>query len=217
MSTIAPTTRKCVTSTPLRPSVAISMANIAKLQRDFNVLDPYAGSCSTLLAAAMVEPTCKTVGIERAHGGIVSFMNIERDFVIRNFAPLSGLIRGDCRDVAIRDKAIEAINGKEFDAILTDPPYGIREKIDEGCPPPLAELFHSIIEDRERGKRLLRVGGRIISFCPNRGEGGLLQDQHSDLPSEELMDRAGIKLVTMMKQPMNESLSRWLVVFECIN
>mmetsp|Transcript_27813 Transcript_27813/g.43164 ORF Transcript_27813/g.43164 Transcript_27813/m.43164 type:complete len:360 (-) Transcript_27813:168-1247(-) len=215
MSSIAPTTRKCVTSTPLRPSVAVSMANIAKLQKNFNVLDPYAGSCSTLLAAALVEPTCKTVGIERAHGGIVSFMKIQEDFAVRNFTSPSGLIRGDSRDIAVRNKAIEAISGEEFDAILTDPPYGIREKVDEGCPPPLVELFQSIIEDRERGKRLLRVGGRIIAFCPNRGEDDLM-DKQSELPSKEQMDRAGIKLVAMMKQPMNESLSRFLVVFECI-
>lgn len=71
-SIIGPSTRICVTSTPLCPIAAFTLCNIAGVRDGLSVLDPYAGSCTTLLAAAMIAPRSKNVGIEIAHSGLVN-------------------------------------------------------------------------------------------------------------------------------------------------
>ena len=189
------------------------MVNMAKLREGARIIDPFAGSCSIPLAVACIDPTCKSVAIEKSLA--VRFENIEKDFEVRKLAPLAGLIRGDSCEPAIRDYAKRLVDNEEFDAIITDPPYGLREKIDMDIDYPIIEMMNWIINDRERGNRLLKKGGRIVAFCPNvETEGG--EDIVIGLPSKELMDEAGVSIISKMKQPLNEALSRWLIIFECI-
>ena len=68
----------------------------------------------------------------------------------------------------IRDEA--RVGGSAFDAIITDPPYGIREKNKaEYCIDlPLIQLVKAIALDRQDGHRLLKKGGRLVAFVPNK-------------------------------------------------
>jgi len=110
------------------------------------ILDPFAGSCATLLAAAHItsmptEPSshylsrlqsnaggCRSVAIEIAHNGYVNRDDIIRDFETRSLPPPSEIIRGSCLSSDVRHQARLAIGGNcAFDVIVTDPPYGIRE------------------------------------------------------------------------------------------
>lgn len=122
------------------------------------------------------------------------------------------VFQGDSTDAAVRDEARAAVGNEPFDHIITDPPYGVREALEAGAPSPLEELFQAIKEDQDRGKPLLRQGGRLVCFIPLRPEMNL----EDELPSKEQADDAGMKLLVSIEQPLNSKLSRWLVSYECI-
>jgi len=92
------------------------------------VIDLYAGSCATLLAAGGLCPDVRTVGIERDNNWLVPFDKILEDFEIRDL-PLPTLVRGDSRDHTI----IEQILDEPYDVVLADPPYGKRGEIGRGA------------------------------------------------------------------------------------
>jgi tRNA G10 N-methylase Trm11 len=214
VSMIAPKTRICVTNTPLCPLAAFTMNNVARIQKGYRIFDPFAGSCTILLAASMIEPTVLSVGCEIAHNGQVNRDNIVEDFVSRNLTKPSAIIRGDSMLKDVRCQAKAAVGNVPFDAIITDPPYGIREKTGFCLDPPLVNLVACIANDRAGGdgKRLLRLGGRLVAFVPNQDG----DDISADMPTEEQLHQAGLEFVQMHEQPLNDSLSRWLVEYKCI-
>jgi tRNA G10 N-methylase Trm11 len=208
---IAPATRTCITNTPLEPIAAFSLCNVARIKNGDCVLDPYCGSGTTLLATAMMAPQAQTVGIEIAHNGLVNRDDIRRDFASRGLT-LPQLIYGDSTDASIRQQARVAVGNQPFDAIVADPPYGIRESSNYNEKSPLEELFASIEQDREAGNRLLNIRGRLVAFVPVTDQQTLRQM----LPSQEATQSAGLEFEVSREQPLNEKLSRWLVSFVCV-
>eukprot|EP00536_Pseudo-nitzschia_multiseries_P000149 jgi/Psemu1/293935/fgenesh1_pm.3_\ len=208
---IAPAERICVTNTPLEPIAAFVLCNIARVRSRDKILDPYAGSCTTLLAAAMIAPDAQTVGIEIAHNGLVNREHIAEDFATRNLTLPKQIIHGDSTDATVRETAREAVGNEPFDAIIADPPYGIRESVGYNDNSPLEELFASIAIDSNATdrERLLRVGGRLIAFVPVTDEQTLTEM----LPSQDLAEKAGLKFEVCREQPLNDKLSRWLVSY----
>jgi tRNA G10 N-methylase Trm11 len=188
------------------------MCNVAGVKDGSTILDPYAGSCATLLAAAMIAGTCRTVGIEIAHDGLVNRNDIQKDFETRGLVAPLALLQGDSTESTLRDKARKAIGDESFDLIITDPPYGIRESKGYNELPPLVELFSSLADDREAGKPLLKVGGRLVAFVPCHEDEELMDC----LPTETMTLLAGLSLDVMREQPLNDKLSRWLVAYSCI-
>ena len=302
LSTIAPTTRLCVTTTPLCPIAAYCLCNAAQIQPYHTILDPYGGSGTILLAATMIEPTIQCISIDIAHNGHVNRTNIVYDFISRQLFPsLLALISGDSTKTNIRQVAktiliksqqqqIQTKQQKEekekdhnhqydendekedllgvFDCIITDPPYGIREAAsydtmdkqnnnntdnNKKKTTPIQELLSSIEYDRDVvGHRLLRKGGKLVCFLPScsstttttdiegdDGNNNKKEEEQDDdtknknnknnnnksmimgpiqnvLPTVDEMERAGLRLMTMHEQYLNDNLSRWLVVFDCI-
>lgn len=209
VSTIAPTTRICKTNTPLCPIASFTLCNVAGVWPHCRILDPFAGSCAILLAAAMIEPSCQTVGIEIAHNGLVNRDDIRKDFRARSLPEPLALIKGDCSNELVRSEARDAINGRPFDFIISDPPYGIRESKLSAMP--IEELFKSLAHDRELGTPLLRKGGKLVCFIPCQAD-----KNFSDvMPTEEQMQEAGLICESVREQPLNDNLSRWLVSFVC--
>ena len=226
-----PNTRHCVTTTPLGAVAAYTLVNVARVRPGHRVLDPYAGSATLLLAAALVAASStngvvQSVGIEVAHNGIVNRDDIRTDFVTRNLTLPVALIHGDCRDADIRRQAIAAVGNEPFDCIITDPPYGIRESLTGGtiissssssslgaATRPIDDLLQMMVHDRNHGDvRLLKQGGRLVVFLPQSDE----QSLHGDvLPSPAQLDQAGLECEFMREQPLNEKLSRWLVCYKC--
>mmetsp|Transcript_57929 Transcript_57929/g.141544 ORF Transcript_57929/g.141544 Transcript_57929/m.141544 type:complete len:461 (+) Transcript_57929:53-1435(+) len=99
-------------------------------------------------------PLLEMVGIEVANEWYVNRTNIMKDFESRGFARTrpTKLIQGDCTSLQIRHEALDALlqekhNGNDnnatpetgdrpplsFDVIITDPPYGIREKVESSA------------------------------------------------------------------------------------
>jgi tRNA G10 N-methylase Trm11 len=211
-SVIAPATRICITNTPLEPIAAFCLCNVARIRNGDRILDPYCGSGTTLLAAAMIAPDSKTVGIEIAHNGLVNRGDILKDFSSRSLSPPRKLICGDSTHASTRAQARTAVGGQSFDAIISDPPYGIRESSNYNDKSPLEELFACIQQDRDLQHRLLRVGGRVVAFVPVTDEQTLWQM----LPTKEVSDLAGLEFEVCREQPLNEKLSRWLVSYTCV-
>jgi len=177
LSFYKPNTRECVTSTPLDPIAAFIMVNAGRVSRDVHVLDPYAGSGSVLLAASAVAHNVVTIGIDRDE--TIHFPSIIKDFHHRSLTPPSGLIRGDFRNASIRQQAKKSALSatlslssesssafQGFDAIITDPPYGIRERLDSD---PLLDLFRIIALENENDVRCTmqtqQHKGRFINRC----------------------------------------------------
>ena len=208
-STIAPKTRICLTNTPLCPIAAFTLCNVAGVRRNSRILDPFAGSCAILLAAAMIDPSSQTVGIEIAHNGLVNRNHVREDFLLRNLTQPSALIHGDSSDDGVRAQARAAVGGAPFDLIITDPPYGIRES--KLAVAPIEELFKSLSRDRASGTPLLRRGGKLVCFLPCEED----QDFDDVMPTEEQMNEAGLQCELVREQPLNDCLSRWLVSFVC--
>ena len=198
----------------MEPIAAYVLCNIARIKESDKILDPYAGSCTTLLAAAMIAPDCETVGIEIAHNGLVNRDDIIKDFTTRSLKEPNRIICGDSTDVAVRETAKTAVNDEPFDVIVADPPYGIRESVNYNEHSPLEELFGSVAADNNAAdrKRLIRVGGRLVAFVPVTDE----QSLEDMLPSHDLIEKAGLQFEVAREQPLNDKLSRWLVCYNCI-
>ena len=212
ISTIAPKTRVCITNTPLESIAAYNLCNFSWVSDGQTVLDTYAGSCATLLAAASVAPNCSTVGIEIALKKFIKKEDVIEDFASRNLKVPNAIIRGDSMDRDIRNRARKAIGDKPFDCIVTDPPYGLREKAGDNSLPPLIQLFKAIVEDRDAGTPLIKVGGRLTAFVPVTPG----QSVTDGLPGKDLVDRAGMELTDTIEQPLNNLLARWLVAYTCV-
>eukprot|EP00986_Skeletonema_menzelii_P017614 scaffold20758_cov164-Skeletonema_menzelii.AAC.5 len=227
VSIYAPKTRICVTTTPLCPIAAFTLCNVAQLRPHFTVLDPFAGSCASLLAAAHIatnsaRPTKSqggTVSIEVAHNGLVNRDDILRDFETRSLDPPLDVIHGDCMMYETRKRARQAIGNNSFDCIITDPPYGIREAMisgdDDGSSlAPLTQLFYAMGRDRAMNEPLLKVGGRLVAFIPVR-KGETLEEC---LPELQAREEAGLVIEGEgREQVLNDILSRWLVSFVCVS
>ena len=238
-SIYAPKTRLCVTRTPLCPIASFTLCNVAQLQSNFTILDPFAGSCATLLAAAHITSTggggCRSVAIEISHDGHVNRTNIVRDFDARSLPPPIGIIHGDCLSAQVRQQARLAIGNKPFDIIISDPPYGIREAMSSSLsslssssdlpsidifapppPPPLTQLFYAMGDDRRNTETspLLKVGGRLVAFIPVRTKEESLEDC---LPELKAREDAGLVMEFEGKeQVLSNVLSRYLVSFVCV-
>lgn len=210
-----------MTTTPLCPIASFALCNIAQTLRNTNttILDPFAGSCATLLAAAHItNGKCNSVGVEICHNGHVNRDDIKTDFETRSLPPPL-VIRGDCLSSDIRDRARYEIGGDGFNCIITDPPYGIREAMgssqneDIGNTPPLTKLIQVMGQDRGMGKPLLKIGGRLVAFVPVRKYETLADC----LPSANILKEAGLVMEGEGKeQVLNDVLSRWLVSFVCV-
>jgi tRNA G10 N-methylase Trm11 len=223
-SIIQPNSRKCITRTPLCPIAAFLLCNLARVKDNDRVLDPFAGSCTTLLAASMMAANVKTVGVDIAIGRNINQEQIMLDFMARGLKYPELILQGDITDEITRDLVREAVgfNSKVdgvFDIIIADPPYGIREAMgdSESTPndvrkSPLIRLVECMGKDKLFGKSLLRIGGRMAVFAPTMDD----EDVNDTIPNTDLLYNAGLEFVEMKEQPLSKSLSRWLVIYRCI-
>jgi tRNA G10 N-methylase Trm11 len=211
-SIIRPNTRICVTNTPLCPIAAFALCNVAGVRAGQSILDPYAGSCATFLAAAMMESTIRMVGIDISHNGMVNRTDIRKDFTSRGLVEPLALLQGDSMDENLRNEARSFIQNEPFDHIITDPPYGIRESKGYNEKSPIEEILQVIKRDRENGRRLLKKGGRLVCFIPVHEDEETLDEA---MPTSLQLEEAGLRFELMREQPLNDKLSRWLVSFIC--
>ena len=139
-------------NTAMPPDVSLLMVNIAKVKPNDLVLDPCCGSCSILITAEKIDaiPFGSDFDWRPFHSETNSKKGCDPKAMLRDdFRSTPMLLRSDLFKFPLRD-------GK-FDAIITDPPYGIRKSS------PTDNIFNELIE---RSKKLLRRGGRLVFWYP---------------------------------------------------
>lgn len=203
--------RRYIGPTSMDAELAFVMANMAGVGDGSLVLDPFCGTGSILVA-------CRAVG---AHvmGGDINMLALrgkgkERD-IGANFrqygldGPL-GLLRMDVLNSAVRVSA-----AGWFDAVVCDPPYGIKEGMRvfrEDCIAPGLEQNHFQGTERVRfvdflhgvlefAAQVLVKGGKLVYWLPTTPEYTV-----EDVPSHP-----GLRLLYNCEQPLTTRMSRRLI------
>ena len=147
--------------TTLPPDLAYLMAMQARCVPGSIVLDPFCGTCSILMSCAVLGAT--TVGIdvdaEVLRGTVDGQPGIELNFREADLEPPAKLIRGD---MAESEQLTAGSPYSRFDAIVTDPPYGLME----GLGPYYRPLSRRLTELLFLGCQRLRIGGRLVFLLP---------------------------------------------------
>lgn len=133
LSTFSLKNRKFIANTSMDATLAFLMANIARVNVDDIVYDPFVGSGSLLVSAAYYGAyVCGTdIDYPLLHGMIkptrVGAKKREDDESVQGNLKQYGL-ESRYLNVIAGDSSLQLFrNNIEFDAIITDPPYGIRE------------------------------------------------------------------------------------------
>jgi SAM-dependent methyltransferase len=156
--------------TTLPPAFAMLMANQARVTEGSLVLDPFCGTGSTLLSCAT--RGARTVGVEideRVLSGGDGGRGILINFETAGLPVPERLVLGDASRLDTPDvlPPLDAATGQPtphatFDAIVTDPPYGLMEGLGTYYMP-LHERLGALLR---LAARRLRVGGRLVFLLP---------------------------------------------------
>ncbi|RZC34191.1 tRNA (guanine(10)-N2)-methyltransferase -like, partial [Asbolus verrucosus] len=224
-------TRKFIGNTSMDPQLSLLMANQAKVKNGDLVLDPFVGSGSLLVAAA-------------EFGGFVFGSDIDYLMLHARTRPsrikqkerdADESIKANMKQYNLEHKYLDVLINDfaspfwrdcvEFDSIITDPPYGIREatervgtskenytvsekhlsthipaKIEYG----ISNIYNDLLTFSVKH---LRLGGRLVCWFPVFRE----DYQESGLPSHPCL-----KLVANSEQVLTKITSRRLLTFEKI-
>ncbi|GAB0091897.1 tRNA (guanine(10)-N2)-methyltransferase homolog [Sergentomyia squamirostris] len=225
--------RKFIGNTSMDPQLSLLMANQALVQDGHLIFDPFVGTGSLLVSAAKFGGYVLGTDIDflMLHGKTrpsrIKQKVREKDESIR-----ANLAQYGCEsrylDVLVSDFSQPIWSGNfHLDAIITDPPYGIRESTakvsaKEGSsskppsPPPgqfhcpsrshydLDEIFRDLLLFSVKH---LKLGGRLVAWNP------VIRPEYSDdtLPSHPCM-----KLVANSEQILSTYSSRRLLTYEKI-
>eukprot|EP00966_Prymnesium_polylepis_P220712 5105052-Prymnesium_polylepis.1 len=184
--------RALVASTAMVAEVAFLMCNLARVRVGTSAYDPCMGSGSLLVAAGMLGATC------------LAGSDADPRATARTAASLASAGLPPAERLAVSDVAalVEAgSGGGDIDAIVCDPPYGIKE----------ASLGGSVASGVLRlAARRLRVGGRLVIFLPVAG--GRAVAAAAPLPPACTL---GLRCVGEWRQDFRKSsLARVLRVYE---
>lgn len=168
------------------------------------IYDPFCGSCSILVAAASLGSLVVGSDLDMKAMTEQGYKE-EKDISIRaNFVQygLESRLIGVARANFLEDRLIP----KNLDAIVTDPPYGIREKIvaESGLSPLHPLLLHLY----EFASKHLKIGGRLVYWLPC----GYDLNVERDLPKISTM-----KVVSNCQQYLNSRYCRHLITLEKTN
>ncbi|MBW6461909.1 MAG: methyltransferase domain-containing protein [DPANN group archaeon] len=163
----------------LDPKIARVMVNLAQVKAGDHVLDPFVGTGGILIEAGLMR--CRIAGIDMDEVMVEGTKTNLKSYKIPN----SKIIKGDAFDT-------RNIFGENFDAIVTDFPYGKNTKDDNVRN--IAEQF------LEYAPSLIKTGG-FVSVASN----------FSDLKIP-----ATLKLKNRFEIYIHKSMSKWIYVFEVI-
>uniref|UniRef100_A0A1B0D2G0 tRNA (guanine(10)-N(2))-methyltransferase TRMT11 n=1 Tax=Phlebotomus papatasi TaxID=29031 RepID=A0A1B0D2G0_PHLPP len=223
--------RKFIGNTSMDPQLSLLMANQALIREGDLILDPFVGTGSLLVSAARFGGFVLGTDIDflmlhgRTRPSRIKQKVREKDESIK-----ANLTQYGCQDkyldVCVADFSLPIWNSHlSLDAIITDPPYGIREATakvaskepsGEKPPSPTPGTFHCPsrshydLEDIFRdllafGVQHLKLGGRLVCWLP------VFREDYTDssLPSHPCMD-----LVANSEQILSAFSSRRLLTFE---
>lgn len=203
--------RRYIGPTSMDAELAFVMANMAGVQKDSLVLDPFCGTGGIMVA-------CKALG---AHvvGGDINILALRGKGKDRNIdanlqqyglgGPL-GLMRMD-----VLNSAVHRNKTGWFDSIVCDPPYGIKEGMrvfrEDSISPGLeknhfqgtervrfVDFLHGILEF---AASTLVHGGKLVYWLPTT----------QDYMPEDVPTHSGLRMLFNCEQPLTTRMSRRMV------
>ncbi|XP_030758341.1 tRNA (guanine(10)-N2)-methyltransferase homolog [Sitophilus oryzae] len=224
-------TRKFIGNTSMDPQLSLLMANQAQIHDGDIVLDPFVGSGSLLVAAAQFGAYVFGSDIDylmlhgRTKPSRIRQKKRENDeSICANMQQYN--LGHKYLDVLVNDFAMVFWKDSlEFDAVITDPPYGIREATErigtekEDCVVSDEHLATHVPAKIEYGipsiyrdllvfsAKHLRIGGRLVCWFPVFRE---------DYTERCLPQHPCLKLVANSEQPLSKVTSRRLLTYEKI-
>ncbi len=134
----------------LNPLIAYSMCRIAEVEKKRRILDPMCGSGTILIEGKYLNPSLEAWGLD---------INPQHIAGARLNSAQAGVeVFFKTADVAEADSLFPA---SFFDAIITNPPFGIREKSVYTLP----RLYTLLVEKSEK---LLKSGGVLCVLTPRK-------------------------------------------------
>ena len=133
--------------TLLKPKLARTLINLSGVKKGQTLLDPFCGLGSTLLEAAIlgVKPTGSDKN-EKAIAGAKTNL--------KHYKKKAKVVYCDATRI---DKQFK----KKFDAIITDPPYGVSSKVMAAS---LKELY---IDFLKAATKVLKKNGKLVMMYPD--------------------------------------------------
>lgn len=211
--------RKYLGPTSMDAELSFIMTNLGQVARGRMVFDPFVGTGSILLSCAVQGAYCVGTDIDiRILRGRSRDKNIISNF--RQFGlPRPELIRSDN---AVYERHFRTTEDGLYDAILCDPPYGIRAGarksgsrrehvvpvLPENRPTHIAQTQPYAVEDvmadlLDVAARTLVAGGRLVYIIPSFAKDF---DAAADLPQHPCLE-----LVHVCFQPLGPDLGRRMV------
>lgn len=221
--------RMFIANTTMDPLLSFIAANTAKIENSDFVFDPFVGSGSLLIAAAHSGAYVFGADIDWAllHGKSRPSRKGQKvretdESVRANFKQYG--LENRYVDVMVSDITLSPLlPSSQFDAIISDPPYGIREGSErigsKKTPKPLKEgqvkypskvnyelkdLYRDLLQ---LAARHLTIRGRLVYFLPI--------PRNSGLPYESFIpNHPSLELVTYCAQDLTFKTSRLMVIME---
>ena len=224
--------RKFIGNTTMDPTLALLMANIAKVSLGATVLDPFVGTGSLLLAAAEFggfvagsDIDFQTLHARTRPSRVGQKKRAEDESFVANFEQY-GLADSYLGVIASDFSLSPWVQDRPWlDAVITDPPYGIRERVTrvgtakDYSENPIPEeyldchypqkvsysLEHLLTDLLNFSARCLAPGGRLVYWLPVIRQGY----SRDNVPSHPALE-----LVTDCEQVLSSNTSRRLIVME---
>lgn len=217
--------RSFIATTTLPSDRGLLMANLAQVRAGDCILDPFCGSGGLLITSALLG--AKVVGGDinkellthedkalplpssrsRPNRGIekVSYGDSFKDLGLA--LPIL-VVGADIQDPAVIQRYLEANRGQRYDALITDPPYGIRESRSHMSSSDIVACLCKLARD------LLKVGGKIVFLQTIKGKIQQVE-QRQELIKQELesvLEAFPIRLQTVTIERFNTRRLRATVV-----
>lgn len=227
-------TRKFIANTSMDPTLSFLTANAAKIKQNDIVYDPFVGSGSLLVAAAHLGAYVLGSDIDwpllhgKSRPSRVGQSKREKDEMVRaNFKQYN--LEHRYLDVMVADITRKSIRNQfKFDAIIADPPYGVREGLERiGADRKKIERPQKDENVRIRYPRKthcdinvlltdllllsvnnLKLGGRLVYYLP------VIKTDHSF--DDYIPQHPYLKMISYCEQALTNKLSRLMVIMEKI-
>lgn len=220
--------RKFIGNTSMDPTLSLIMANMAKIKKNDIVLDPFVGSGSVFVPAAYFGAYVMGTDIDylMLHGKAKPTrykqkMREPDESVKSNLKQYN--LQNQYIDVLVADASLPLWRKESLiDAVITDPPYGIREAserigtkknyiipthlIDGHIPSKITYSLQNIIKDLlNLCAFCLILGGRLVYWLPVFRE---------DFKEEYIPSHPCLTLISYCEQVLTSHSSRYLITME---
>ncbi|XP_050040715.1 tRNA (guanine(10)-N(2))-methyltransferase homolog [Dermacentor andersoni] len=227
-SHLALRTRKFIANTSMDPTLSVIMANMAKVKKSHLILDPFVGSGSLLVPAAFFGAYVLGTDLDYLllHGKAKPSRCNEKQRA-DDESVQANLQQYGCEqcfvDVVVADASLPLWRAEmRLDAIITDPPYGIREATErigthktydipghlaaQHVPSKVAYCLKDVLCDLLNfSAHHLCLNGRLVFWMPIYNE---------DFSEDSLPQHPCLKLIAYSEQSLSKHSSRLLITME---